>query len=169
MRKLHSRGTKPLMSNHPPTHLPPNGTCQQDRVTLHHEIHIRAVCHSQKGIAHRTAHERHIGRPGRDDHPGKQRIAIDPIAHRATIGFMTDHVSNLASSAPVALEGLTEALSRWEGQPLDDLRVASARISDEFRTWVEDPANAGQPISDAPVYLDRMAVEIIIERRYFTE
>ena len=82
---------------------------------------------------------------------------------------MSDLVSNLASSAPVALEGLTEALSRWEGQSLDDLRVASARISDEFRTWVEDPANAGQPISDAPVYLDRMAVEIIIERRYFTE
>jgi phage terminase small subunit len=47
--------------------------------------------------------------------------------------------------------------------------MASARISDEFRTWVEDPANAGRQISDAPVYLDRMAVEIIIERRYFTE
>ena len=82
---------------------------------------------------------------------------------------MTHHVSNLAASAPIALEGLTEALSRWEGQPLNDLRVASARISHEFRTWVEDPTNAGRPISEAPVYLDRMAVEIIIERMYFTE
>ena len=83
---------------------------------------------------------------------------------------MTDHVSgNLSASAPIALDGLADAIARWEGCSLDELRVASDRIKDEFRTWVEDPANAGRPISDAPVYLDRMAVEVLVERRYFTE
>ena len=76
---------------------------------------------------------------------------------------------NLSASAPVALDGLTDAIARWEGASLDELRAASDRITDEFRTWIDDPANAGRPISEAPVYLDRMAVELLIERRYFSE
>lgn len=73
------------------------------------------------------------------------------------------------ASAPIALDGLTDAIARWEGRSLDDLRAASERIKNEFRAWIDDPANAERPISDAPVYLDRMAVEVLIERRYFTE
>lgn len=76
---------------------------------------------------------------------------------------------NLAASAPIALDGLTDAIARWEGSSLDELRAASERIKDEFRAWIDDPANTGRPISDAPVYLDRMAVEVLIERRYFSE
>lgn len=83
---------------------------------------------------------------------------------------MTDHVSgNLAASAPIALDGLADTLATWEGCSLDELRVASDRIKEEFRAWVADPANARRPISDAPCYLDRMAVEMLVERRYFTE
>jgi hypothetical protein len=83
---------------------------------------------------------------------------------------MADHVSgNLAASAPIALDGLTDAIAKWESSSLDELRAASVRITDEFRVWITDPANNGRPISDAPVYLDRMAVEVLIERRYFSE
>lgn len=77
--------------------------------------------------------------------------------------------ANLAASAPVSLDGLAEAIARWEGRSLDELHAASDSIRAEVRAWAEDPANAGRPISDAPVYLDRMAVEVLIERRYFTE
>lgn len=76
---------------------------------------------------------------------------------------------NLSASAPIALDGLQQAIARWEGCSLDELREASDRIRDEVRTWAADPANAERPISDSPVYLDRMAVEVLIERRYFTE
>ena len=73
------------------------------------------------------------------------------------------------ASAPIALDGLADAIARWEGCSLDELREASDRIRSQFRTWIDDPANADRPISDAPIYLDRMAVEVLIERRYFTE
>jgi hypothetical protein len=83
---------------------------------------------------------------------------------------MGDHVArNLDASAPIALEGLAEAIARWEPCSLDELQSASDRIQREVRAWAEDPANAERPISDSPVYLDRMAVEVLIERRYFTE
>ena len=83
---------------------------------------------------------------------------------------MGDHVArNLDALAPIALEGLAEAIARWEPRSLDELQAASDRIQREVRAWAEDPANAERPISDSPVYLDRMAVEVLIERRYFTE
>jgi len=83
---------------------------------------------------------------------------------------MGDHVArNLDASAPIALEGLAEAIARWEPCSLDELQSASDRIQREVRAWAEDPANAERPISESPVYLDRMAVEVLIERRYFTE
>lgn len=77
--------------------------------------------------------------------------------------------SNLSASAPVALDGLAEAIARWEGRSLDELHGASEDIRAQVRRWAEDPANAERPISESPVYLDRMAVEVLIERRYFTE
>ena len=76
---------------------------------------------------------------------------------------------NLDASAPIALDGLAEAIARWEPRSLDELQSASDRIQREVRAWAADPANADRPISDSPVYLDRMAVEVLIERRYFTE
>jgi hypothetical protein len=86
------------------------------------------------------------------------------------MGVMADHVAgNLSASAPIALDGLAEAIARWEPCSLDELQAASSRIRDDVRRWADDPANAGRPISDSPVYLDRMAVEVLVERRFFTE
>ena len=83
---------------------------------------------------------------------------------------MGNHVAhNLSAAAPVALDGLAEAIARWEGRSLDELQRASDRMRADVRSWAEDPANAERPISDSPVYLDRMAVEVLIERRFFTE
>lgn len=69
----------------------------------------------------------------------------------------------------MALDGLAEAIARWEGRSLDELQRASDRMRADVRSWAEDPTNAERPISDSPVYLDRMAVEVLIERRFFTE
>ncbi|MBM3633941.1 MAG: hypothetical protein FJW99_01400 [Actinobacteria bacterium] len=83
---------------------------------------------------------------------------------------MGDHVArNLDASAPIALDGLAQAIARWEPCSLDELRAASDRIQREVREWARDPENAERPISESPVYLDRMAVEVLIERRFFTE
>jgi hypothetical protein len=81
-----------------------------------------------------------------------------------------DHVArNLDASAPIALDGLADAIARWEPCTLDELQAASDRIQGEVRAWAADPANSERPISESPVYLDRMAVEVLIERRFFTE
>lgn len=83
---------------------------------------------------------------------------------------MSDHLArDLAASAPIALDGLADALAHWEALPLDDLRAQSDRVTAQFRAWVNDPANRARAISEAPVYLDRMAIEVLLERRYFRE
>lgn len=76
---------------------------------------------------------------------------------------------NLDASAPIALDGLADAIARWENASLDELQEASDAMQRAVREWAADPANAERPISESPVYLDRMAVEVLIERRYFTE
>jgi len=83
---------------------------------------------------------------------------------------MNDHVSgNLVASTPIALDGLADTIARYEGRPLAELQMTSDRIRNEFRAWIDDPANVQRPITAFPDYLDRMAVEVLIERRYFTE
>ena len=126
--------------------------------------------YSQDGVAHRAAHQAHAWGIGGPLHPGQDGFPVDPAPHGASIVAMGDHVAdNLSASAPIALDGLQEAIAKWEGCSLDELRAASDRIRDEVRQWATDPANSARPISDSPVYLDRMAVEVLIERRYFTE
>ena len=143
---------------------------ERDGIALNHQIHVHAMCHPDERITHRTADERYEGSAIRHHEPAQHRIPCHPVTHRASIEHMADHVSgNLAASAPIALDGLTDAIARWESSSLDELRAASERITEEFRVWITDPANDGRPISDAPVYLDRMAVEVLIERRYFSE
>ncbi|MSO44533.1 MAG: hypothetical protein EXQ74_04395 [Thermoleophilia bacterium] len=83
---------------------------------------------------------------------------------------MTDHLSGgLRALAPIALDGLTEALVRWEGSSLTELRDASDAIHTEVRRWAADSANASRPIAACPVHLDRIAVGVLLERRFFTE
>jgi hypothetical protein len=98
------------------------------------------------------------------DHPpvGLPRNIIDVVAH--------DPVSEkLPRSAPIADEALIEAFGRYEALTITELHDAFARATERFKAWVEDPTNAGRPLSDAPDYVDRIAIDSLIERRTWQE
>jgi hypothetical protein len=143
---------------------------KRDGIALDDQVDVRPVRDAEDGVAHGSPHQAHPWGTRRPLHAGEHGIPLYPPPHGASIVVMGDHVAdNLSASAPIALDGLQEAIARWEGCSLDELRAASDRIQGEVRQWATDPVNAERPISDAPVYLDRMAVEVLIERRYFTE
>ena len=75
----------------------------------------------------------------------------------------------LRSVAPVAVPGLVDAIERWQDLDVSTLQERLDEVNGRFRAWVADPANAGRPIADCPDYLDRMAIETILERRFFWE
>ena len=80
-----------------------------------------------------------------------------------------DSVSRkLAEVAPVAPE-LVEAFERFEHLSYTELNEQFAQHTQRFREWVEDPANEGRPIKEWPGYLDRIALDALIERRTWME
>jgi hypothetical protein len=81
-----------------------------------------------------------------------------------------DEVSRkLPASAPVAMPELVEAIARYEGLSLAELQSRLAVCEAGFREWVERPENSGRPISEAPDYLDRIALATLLERRMWWE
>lgn len=83
-------------------------------------------------------------------------VAYDPVSHK------------LRAVAPVAPE-LVEAFGRFEGLTLTELQAEFGAADERFKAWVRDPANEGRPISDAPDYLDRIALDSLLERRTWAE
>ena len=83
-------------------------------------------------------------------------MAYDPVSRK------------LADVAPVGPE-LLQAFARFEGLTLTELRTAFEGADLRFRAWVRDPANAGRPIAEAPDYLDRIALDSLLERRTWAE
>jgi hypothetical protein len=83
-------------------------------------------------------------------------VAYDPVSHK------------LSAVAPVAPD-LVEAFARFEALTLAELQQAFDAADERFKAWVRDPANEGRPISDAPDYLDRIALDSLLERRTWAE
>ncbi len=106
---------------------------------------------------------------GRD--AGQQGIRAGPRAQPRNIGPVSyDPLSRkLPAAAPVAMPELLSAFERFEGLSLTELQEAMAACEARFRAWVERPENAGRPISEAPDYLDRIAIDSILERRTWWE
>lgn len=84
-------------------------------------------------------------------------VAYDPVSRK------------LSAVAPIADGRLIEAFARFEGLTLTELQERFAEAEERFRAWVRDPANAGRPISEAPDYLDRIALDSLLERRTWAE
>ena len=84
-------------------------------------------------------------------------VAYDPVSRK------------LSAVAPIADARLIEAFARFEGLTLTELQERFAEAEERFRAWVRDPANAGRPISEAPDYLDRIALDSLLERRTWAE
>lgn len=83
-------------------------------------------------------------------------VAYDPVSQK------------LSDVAPVA-PALLEAFSRFERLSLLELREQFEAADGRFRDWVRDPLNEGRPISEAPDYLDRIALDSLLERRTWAE
>jgi hypothetical protein len=98
-------------------------------------------------------------------------VGEDPLAGPAAriVDVAYDPVSRkLADVAPVAPE-LLDAFARFEGLTLTELQSAFEAADLRFRAWVRDPSNAGRPIAEAPDYLDRIALDSLLERRTWAE
>jgi tRNA nucleotidyltransferase (CCA-adding enzyme) len=52
---------------------------------------------------------------------------------------------------------------------LAGLGAAWDAVNRDFRAWVEHPDNAGRPIQESPVYVDRIAIDSLRERRTWWE
>lgn len=89
--------------------------------------------------------------------PRIQRVAYDPLSDK------------LRQTAPVAIPELLELFERFEGLTLTELQDAFAACEARFRAWVEAPENAGRPINEAPEYLNRIALDSLLERRMWWE
>ena len=74
----------------------------------------------------------------------------------------------LAAVAPVAPE-LLARFERFESLTLLELRDAFDAADRRFQDWVRAPVNEGRPISEAPDYLDRIALDSLLERRTWAE
>ena len=83
-------------------------------------------------------------------------VAYDPVSRK------------LAAVAPVA-PALLERFARFEALTLLELRDAFATADERFQGWVRAPENTGRPISEAPDYLDRIALDSLLERRTWAE
>lgn len=104
-------------------------------------------------------------------HALHQRVTGDAGGGAAAriVGVAYDPVSRkLADNAPVAAD-LLAAFERFEGLTLLQLRERFDEADQRFRDWVRDPANAGRPIAEAPDYLDRIALDSLLERRTWAE
>jgi hypothetical protein len=75
----------------------------------------------------------------------------------------------LRATTPVAIPELLELYAQFEDMPLTGLQEAFAACQARFRAWVEAPENAGKPISAAPDYLERIALDSLVERRMWVE
>jgi hypothetical protein len=84
-------------------------------------------------------------------------VAYDPLSEK------------LRTTTPVAIPELLELYAQFEGMPLTELQEAFVACEARFRAWVEAPENAGKPISAAPDYLERIALDSLLERRMWVE
>jgi len=60
-------------------------------------------------------------------------------------------------------------MGEYEHLGLVELQRAFAECEERFKAWVREPANAGRPITEAPDYLDRIALDSLLERRTWWE
>lgn len=140
-------------------------------ITLDHEIEI----------AGRGGRAPHRIPEGPADHP--RRIALEPLKHHdhgirgervpdPRINGVKDSYDPLSEKLPANAPidpALVAALARWEHLTVPQLEEEFRLNEDRFRVWVQDPANEGRPFQEFPEYIDRLAIDTLIERRTWAE
>ena len=150
----------------------PARSASGQRVALHHQVELGPGRPAQEGVAHGAADGADLAaQAGPCGAPRTQRVRRRP-ARRAALGsgdVAYDPVSRkLSAVAPVAPE-LVEAFERFEHLTLTELQEGFDAADARFQAWARDPANAGRPITEAPDYLDRIALDSLLERRTWAE
>jgi hypothetical protein len=84
-------------------------------------------------------------------------VSYDPVSQK------------LAAVAPIADPRILAAFDRHQALTLPELEAAFDVCNARFREWVEAPENSGRPISEAPDYVDRIALDSLLERRMWWE
>ena len=141
-------------------------------VALHDEVQVRSrpAC-AEEGVSYRAPDGPHrVARPSGQDRR-------DGVAGQRVPGRRIDVVEDsydplsekLPASAPIADPALIAALARWEHLTVPQLEEEFRLNEDRFRAWVQDPANAGRPMQEFPEYIDRLAIDALIERRTWME
>ncbi len=75
----------------------------------------------------------------------------------------------LAAVAPIADERLAAAFAKYEHLTIAELEAECLAVEEAFKQWVQHPDNEGKPIQLAPMYVDRIAVDSLRERRTWWE
>jgi RecB family exonuclease len=97
-------------------------------------------------------------------------VAAQTVRPRIPVVDAYDPVSRkLARQAPIAERDLPAALARYEGLTILQLEEAFRENERRFKEWVMEPANAGRSIQEFPGYVDRIAIDSLIERRTWME
>jgi hypothetical protein len=86
-----------------------------------------------------------------------RHVSYDPLSEK------------LRATTPVAVPELLGVFAQFEHLSLTELQDAFAACEVRFRVWVEAPENAGKPIKEAPDYLERIALDSLLERRMWAE
>jgi hypothetical protein len=124
----------------------------------------------KQGVANEAADDTHRDVEEACGSRERGRLGHAPGQPRRIVRVSYDPVSEtLARQAPVALPELTTVIERYESLALADLQRMREECEERFRSWARDPANAARPLSEAPDYLDRIALDSLLERRMFVE
>ncbi len=146
------------------------GLGRRDRVALHHEVELVGRRAADQGVAHDAAHRADI--PGQGGwHPRHQGMRPHG-GRRAALGSTTWPTTRSPASSPPSrpvADGPARALRGFEGLTLAELQEAFDGRRRALQAWVKAPGNEGRPISEAPDYMDRIALDSLLERRTWSE
>lgn len=170
VRQLQNSGAKTTVIDDPHVQRLPHSLRQRERIALDHKVDVFVLLDPQQRVTDRAADQadRHVHQRQR---PHKRRMRL----HRSRDPRRIRHVAydplseKLRAATPVAIPELLELFARFEGLPLTGLQEAFAACEARFRVWVEAPENVGKPINQSPDYLERIALDSLLERRTWAE
>ena len=157
------------MQDQPPINLFGDAARNGLDLSLDHEVEVHSERAIQQRISDRPSNQAHARVEGRQ-RGRESRVREHPIEEPRILHVSYDPLSEkLPAQAPIAEPELAEALKRYEDLTVPELEDAFARNDADFKAWVQAPGNGERPIREFPGYVDRIAIDSLIERRTWWE
>ena len=165
MGQLEYRRPESLVGQHPRVHDVPALAGNGDGVAFDRHVDVAAMFNAEQGIAHDPADQTDRGVPRAFDQARQGRMRLYDRADPVRIQVVSyDPLSDkLRATTQVAMPELLERFKVFEHLSLTELSEAFDACEQRFRAWVL--ANPDRPISEAPDYVDRIALDSLRERR----